>query len=312
MLSADNVAVFSGAQNALFATSQCLLEHGDEVIVPEPYYATYPATFRSGGATLVPLRTRRDKGFQVEPEALEALLTDRTRAVVLNSPNNPTGAIYARNALERILELGRSRGFWIISDEVYAEFAPPGELTSVCSLPGAGAMTVTVSSLSKSHRMTGWRCGWAVGPPALVEHFYNFNMFMCYGLPGFIQEAALRALEDDIDLARQIRDNMDRRRALVRRALQGIEGASLYSEGAGMFVVLDVRPLGVSSVDFAWRLLDQHRVSVLPCEGFGEGGRGLLRISLCEDDKRLVLACQRLRAQVAEYRSEKGSVAVER
>jgi arginine:pyruvate transaminase len=302
-VSADNVAIFSGAQNALFATSECLLEHGDEVIVPEPYYATYPATFSCGGAQLVPLRTKREGGFQVTPEAVEALCTDRTRALVLNSPNNPTGAIYPRDALQHLVEICRARGIWIISDEVYAEIAPPEVFCSVCSLPAADDMTVTISSLSKSHRMTGWRCGWAVGPRTLVEHFYNFNMFMCYGLPGFIQAAALRALQGDIDLSRQIRGNMERRRALITRELAGLEGASLYSAGGGMFVVLDVRPLGVSGLDFAWSLLDRHRVGVLPCDGFGESGRGLLRISLCESDERIVLASQRLRAQIGEYRA---------
>ncbi len=117
-VSADNVCVFSGAQNALFATSLCLLEHGTEVIVPELYYATYPASVKLGGATMIPLPTDVSNGFQIDIDALEKAITPRTRAILLNSPNNPTGAVYSRKLLMRIVELCRKNSIWIISDEV--------------------------------------------------------------------------------------------------------------------------------------------------------------------------------------------------
>lgn len=296
-VSADNVCVFSGAQNALFATSLCLLEHGTEVIVPELYYATYPASVKLGGATMIPLPTDVSNGFQVDIDALEKAITPRTRAILLNSPNNPTGAVYSRKLLMRIVELCRKNSIWIISDEVYAEIAPQ-DFVSISSLEDADDITVTISSVSKSHRMTGWRCGWTVSPKTLNDQFYNLNICMAYGLPAFIQDAAAYALEQDEHTAIVVRDKLMRNRDVIKETLSHIHGTSLYAEGGGMFAVLDVRPLGQSSSDFAWGLLNEQKVSLLPCDGFGSSGQGLLRISLCLDESTLRTAAQKILAYV--------------
>ena len=288
-----NVAVFSGTQNALFAVCLCLLEHGDEVIVPELYYATYPATVTAGGAKLVPIPTRAEHGFQPDSDSFAAAVTSKTRAVLLNSPNNPTGAIYSREMLNGIKELCRKRDIWIISDEVYAEIAPEG-FVSVAGLPGSGEHTVTISSLSKTHRMTGWRCGWMVGPETLTGYLSNLNMCMTYGLPPFIQDAAVAALESDRETAGKVRMRLERNRAVFREELSEMPGAGLFAGGGGMFAVLDVRQLDVSSRDFAGGLLENEGVSVLPCDGFGTSGRGLVRVSLCESEDVTREAAQRI------------------
>lgn len=294
----DNCVVFAGAQNALFAVAQCVLEAGDEVIFLEPYYTTYPATFSAGGAKLVSVPTRPETGFQPDPEALAAAFTRRTRALVLNSPNNPTGAIYTRDRLEALVQICAERDIWIVSDEVYAELATPGEHCSPCSLPGGDRICVTVSSFSKSHRMTGWRMGWVVAPKTLCTHLSNLAMCMSYGLPAFIQDAALAALRDETQLAPTIRAALKQRADTVVAALQGIPGISVYSAGGGMFLVLDIRGLGISGERFAKAFLDGYQVAVLPCDGFGPSARGLLRISLCESEPRLLEACHRLRDYV--------------
>jgi aspartate/methionine/tyrosine aminotransferase len=292
-VTADNVAVFSGAQNALFATSLCLLEFGSEVIVPELYYATYPASVTIGGAQLVSLPTYPDNGFQMNLDTLEQAITNKTRAILLNSPNNPTGTIYSRDCLTSVVALCIKHDLWIISDEVYAEIAP-GEFVSVSSLEGASDRTVTINSVSKSHRMTGWRCGWTVSPESLNRHFYNLNICMAYGLPPFIQDAAVTALEEDTETANDVRSRLSIRRALLENECTDLTGAKLYSGGGGMFAVLDIRPLQISSTEFAWNLLEKHKVSLLPCDGFGSSGRGLLRISLCEPDGIVVAGAQRI------------------
>ncbi len=296
-VSTDNVSVFSGAQNALFATSLCLLEHGTEVIVPELYYATYPAAVKLSGATMIPLPTDVSKGFQIDIDALEKAITPRTRAILLNSPNNPTGAVYSRKLLMQIVGLCRKNRIWIISDEVYAEIAPQ-DFVSVSSLTGADDITVTISSVSKSHRMTGWRCGWTVAPESLNDQFYNLNMCMAYGLPAFIQDAAAYALEQNEHTAIVVRDKLMQNRDVVKEVLSHMHSAHLYAEGGGMFAVLDVRPLGQSSSEFAWGLLNEQKVSLLPCDGFGSSGQGLLRISLCLDEGTLRRAAQRILAYV--------------
>ena len=296
-VTADNVAVFSGAQNALFATSLCLLEHGDEVIVPEPYYATYPASVRLGGATMVSLPTDVGSGFTISIETLKSALTERTRAILLNSPNNPTGAVYDRRLLQAIVDLCRSRNIWLVSDEVYAEIAPE-DFVSVGGIDGAGDISVTISSVSKSHRMTGWRCGWTIAPRSLNLHFYNLNMCMAYGLPPFIQDAAAHALETDSQTADHVRERLSRNREIITGELTNLGKAQLHADGGGMFAVLDVRNLGVSSSDFAWGLLASQNVSVLPCDGFGSSGRGLVRISLCLNEDVMGTAARRIAAHV--------------
>ncbi|MDC0229707.1 pyridoxal phosphate-dependent aminotransferase [Deltaproteobacteria bacterium] len=296
-ISLDNVCIFVGAQNALFSVCLCLLEQGNEVIVPELYYATYPATVTAGGATMVAIPTNTKMGFQPDPQSIAKAVTPKTRALLLNSPNNPSGAVYSQGTLTAILELCRAHNIWVISDEVYSEIAPEG-FTPIASLPGSHEQTVTISSLSKSHRMTGWRCGWMVGPEKLTRHLTNLNMCMTYGLPPFIQDAAVTALEKDRDTAKKVKTRLDCNKMILRDELELSEGAKLFAQGGGMFAILDTRPLGLSSMEFCWKLLDQQGVSVLPCDGFGLSGRGLIRISLCESEDTTREAVRRIRSFV--------------
>jgi len=144
--------------------------------------------------------------------------------------------------------------------------------------------------------MTGWRCGWMVGTEKLTQHLTNLNMCMTYGLPPFIQDASFTALEKDQDTAKKIKKRLDKNRMILRDELGTMEGAKLFSRGGGMFAILDTKPLGLSSKEFCWKLLDQHGVSVLPCDGFGLSGRGLVRISLCEPEVTTREAVQRIQS----------------
>jgi arginine:pyruvate transaminase len=293
-VSESNCAVFSGAQNALFAAAMCVLEHGDEVILIEPYYTTYLATFTASGATLVSVAVTAENNFQIDPEEVLAAITDKTRAIVLNSPNNPVGAVYSLDQFRPLVDACVEKGIWLINDEVYQEILKPQDRASPASLPGADQVCITVSSLSKSHRMTGWRLGWIVGPELLMENLYNLSMCMAYGLPGFIMDAAITAFSTGTTTAEKVRENMDTRRRIVVDRLQEVPGLGIFSSGGGMYVVVDVRESGLSSRQFARKLLDLHDIAVLPCDGFGESGKGLIRVSLCVADEQLVIACERI------------------
>ncbi|MBX2868471.1 MAG: pyridoxal phosphate-dependent aminotransferase [Acidiferrobacterales bacterium] len=293
-VSVKNVAVFAGAQNALFAVSQCLLEPGDEVILCEPYYTTYPATVTASGATLVSVPCEAADRFQINPDNIRASVSDRTRAIVLNSPNNPTGAIYSREQVTEVSRLCAERGIWLISDEVYQSIIDPKDRFSAASLCEANGHCITVSSVSKSHRMTGWRAGWVVGPETLIDHLYNLSTCMAYGLPAFIQDAAAYAIANDHETANSVRESMSARRDALVSRLVDVPGLELFSAEGGMFVVFDIRALPISSKAFASGLLDAHDVAVLPCDGFGESGVGLLRISLCASKEKLVVAAGRI------------------
>ena len=303
-----NCAIFAGAQNALFAVAQCLLEKGDEVILSEPYYTTYPATFGASGATLVGVPVKLENGFQIDPGDLIAAITPRTRAIVLNSPNNPVGAVYTRAQYAAVVRACVERNIWLINDDVYQELLTDDERANPLSLPDAERVCISVSGLSKSHRMTGWRLGWVIGPQALMSHLYNLAICMSYGLPAFIQDAAVAALASGTATARDVRAKLDRRREILLRELDGAPGLTLFSAEGGMFVVLDISALPVSARQFARELLARHNVAILPCDGFaGAGAAGsasaagsagacadLLRISLCVDDARLKDACGRI------------------
>ena len=288
-----NVMVSAGTQNALFNASLCLLGPGDEVIVPDPAYLTYEASLRVGGATLVPVPLTDD--FRVDPQAVAAAVTGQTRAVIVNSPANPTGVVASRDELRAIAELAVANDLWVVSDEVYAELVFGRERHhSIAAEPGMAERTVVVGALSKSHAMTGWRIGWAVGPTELVRHMATVALCMNYGLPGFIQEAATVAIEKhgpDVDDMREI---YRRRRDLTTFMLADAPGLELLVPEAGMFVLADVRGTGLSSREFSELLFDEQRVSVLDAGNFGSRADGWVRISFTVDDVRLAEGCRRI------------------
>ena len=288
------VVIFCGAQNALFATAQVLLQTGDEIILIEPYYTTYPATVTASGATLVSAVLKPENQFQLDPECVIAAITPRTKAILINTPNNPTGAVYPEAPLQTIIDVCRERNIWVISDEVYMDVVEDPNLCRPFGLAGAEDVVISVSSISKTHRMTGWRIGWAIGPSELAGHYYNLNMCMSYGLPGFTQDAALHALKYEDDVVSDVTQQLARQRQVVIEELSGVNGIDLYTEGGGMFVMMNIRDLGVSSMDFAAGLLDTENVSVQPLTGFGKSCEGLIRISAVLKEERLREACRRI------------------
>lgn len=290
---ADHCTFFSGAQNALFSVAQCLLEPGDEVILSEPYYTTYPATFTASGARAVSVQVSAQNDYRIDPAAVLAAVSPRTRAIVLNSPSNPLGTVYVREQFEPIANYCREHRIWLISDEVYASLVAPEARFSPASLDQDIDYCVTVSSLSKSHRMTGWRCGWAVAPVALTRHLWNLALCMHYGLPGFVMSAALAALRHE-SIGDEVRQAVQKRRQVLHATLQSRGSSRLIDSGSGMFVLLDVADSGMTAYEFAEALLNRQRVATLPCDGFGTSGRYLLRIGLCVDEQAMAEACRRI------------------
>ncbi|MCU1764565.1 aminotransferase class I/II-fold pyridoxal phosphate-dependent enzyme [Pseudomonas protegens] len=293
-VSADNVALVAGAQNGLFATSLCLFSSGDEVLVPEPMYLTYEACIHASGAQIACVQQPAANGFRLTTAALEAALTDKTRGIALATPCNPTGNVYSREELEAVAEVARKHDLWVISDEVYGQLTYDREHLSIASLPGMAERTVILNSLSKTHAMTGWRVGWVIAPPALVGHLDNLLLCMLYGLPGFIQEAALKALELDEEVIGSAREVYRRRRDLVVAGLKQVQLLDCREPEAGMFMLVDVRRTGLSSMDFAWQLFRATGVSVLDAQAFGASAEGFVRISFTVADEVLKDACQRI------------------
>lgn len=288
---ADNVVYLSGAQNALFVASMCIAGVGDEIISFDPMYPTYPATLQASGARMV--RAPTSGNFRPDLAALACLITERTRAIVWATPNNPSGVILNESELATIARLAERHDLWLICDEVYAGLAPGGHI------PGLAAQlpqrVITLGSLSKSHAMTGWRAGWLVGPRELAIHAESLVMCMLFGLPGFIQEAVVTALSVAPEAERRIRDYCGLRRARMVAGLAGIPRISSVVPEAGMFMLVDVRATGLSGYGFMQALYESQRVSVLDGAAFGRETAGFVRVCFATDPVSLDTGCGRIR-----------------
>jgi arginine:pyruvate transaminase len=246
------------------------------------------------GATMVTVPLIPERGFHPDLDAMAAAITPKTRVLWINSPHNPTGAVFTAGEIAAIAEMARRHDLWLLSDEVYEDLAFARPHVSPWSLPGMAERTVVVSSLSKSHAAPGFRCGWIIGPPALQGHLFNLLLCMTYGSPGFLQEAALAALREELPEVAALREDYRRRGGMMSRLLADAPGCRSVPPEGGMFVLLDIRGTGLGSQDFALGLLESEHVAVLPCDGFGPSAAGHLRIALSQPDARLKEAGERI------------------
>lgn len=295
---ADNVITTSGAQNALFACSLCIAEAGDEVIVLQPMYVTYEATVRASGATLVPVVLDAGKGFRLNIDSLRAAVSERTRAIFYASPSNPTGISLNRDELEAIAELAIEHDLWVVADEVYADFVFEQEFNHIASLPGMAERCISIGSMSKSYAMSGWRLGWIVAPLEMVANLEKLALCMLYGLPGFIQQASLYALQHCQQDLQHMKDVYRRRRDLLYQALADIKGLRPLKPDAGMFLMLNVLDTGLTAPEFVQQLYRETGVSVLDATAFGASAAGYVRVSYTVADAELEDAVGRIRAFV--------------
>jgi arginine:pyruvate transaminase len=278
----DRVVVCAGAQNALYCTMRALVDQGDEVILLSPPYTMFEGVVRAAGGTarLVPLQ--RADGFQVDLDALEKTITPRTRAILLNSPHNPSGAIANAQVLDAIAAHCIDKGIWLISDEVYADLCFESEFTSPSILEGMQDRTIILRSLSKTHAMTGWRVGWMVAPQPICQGARDLLNHAIYGSPGFVQHGALAAFTRDIPEAVQMKQAYQERRDLLVDALSKVNSLDCMSPESGIFCIVGIDRLGMPAQEFAERLYDAERVAVLPGEAFGSAHSDWVRLSLCQ------------------------------
>ena len=296
----EQVAILAGAQNALFAASLCIAERGDEVIVADPMYLTYPAVFSLGGAALVPVECPAAQGFHLDAQRIARAITPRTRAICYASPNNPTGAVCSRAELEGVAALAREHDLWVVADEVYARVCFEAVHQSIAALPGMAERTITVSSVSKSYAMTGWRAGWMIAPPALIAHVQDLALCMLYGIPGFVQQAVLEALTNGAADVARMRDAYRRRRDLALGILGTIAALRCLTPEAGMFMLVDVRGTGLTVEEFTQGLYAATGVSTLDASDFGPKLAGYVRLSFAVGEERLRDACERIRRFLAQ------------
>ena len=293
-VAAETIVVCPGAQYALFSALQCLAGPGDEVVLLDPAYATFEGTVRATGADIVHVSLARGRDFGFDPARLEAALTARTRAVVLNFPHNPTGRTLAPQDIDALARMLEGRDVWLLSDEVYYSLCYDGPFVSPAAHPSLADRTVVLRSLSKSHAMSGWRIGWAVAPGALAGHMEVLSTCVLYGLPHFIQDAAVFALEAELDEVEAMKAAYRVRRDFVVERIAGLPGLACIRPEAGIFCMIDVTGTGLGDQDFAARLLEAEAVSLLPAGSFGPSGEGFVRLSLTAPRARLAEALDRV------------------
>ena len=285
-----NVLVTPGGQAALFAALMTACDPGDRVAMIAPHYATYPGTIRAAGAVPVVAEARPEDGFVPRPEAV-AEHARGAAALLLNSPNNPTGAVYPRAVLKGLADACPG---WLISDEVYDTQVWDGAHVSPRALPGLAARTLMVGSMSKGHAMTGSRIGWLVGPEEAIAAASDLATHTTYGVAGFVQDAALHALALGPAFEAVVSEPFRRRRELALRVLAGRRGVVPHRPRGAMYLMADIRPTGLSGVAFAERLLAERGVAVMPGESFGAAAASHVRIALTADDAGLETALGRL------------------
>ncbi|MGE0282372.1 MAG: pyridoxal phosphate-dependent aminotransferase [Rhizobiaceae bacterium] len=295
----DNVIAMPGGQAALYAAVQGTLDDGDHAIVVAPYYATYPGTFRAAGAEFTVVEARSEDGFQPRRVDIERAVRPNTRAILINSPNNPTGAVYSAHSLEGIAAVCREHDLWLLSDEVYWTLGGSQHL-SPRALPGMAERTLVINSMSKSHGMTGWRIGWVTGPTDLVTKLIGLNLVNAYGLNDFVSRAAIEALTHDYGID-EIAGTYASRRRLFVEAMRDLNHVAVRGSEGGMYIMLDISAIDPDCEHFAWGFLRSENVSVMPGVSFGDAAKGHIRISLCQPESVLIDAATRLKRFCRSY-----------
>ncbi len=288
-----------GIDNALRA----MLDPGDEVLIPQPSYVSYePCTILAGGVPVI-IELKEENQFRLTAEELEDAITPKTKILVLPYPNNPTGAVMERSDLEAIAEVIQAHDLYVLSDEIYAELCYLSEHTSIASLPGMKERTIVINGFSKSHAMTGWRLGYACGPREIMEQILKIHQFAIMCAPTNSQYAAVEAMRNGDEDVASMREQYNQRRRFLLHEFERM-GLSCFEPFGAFYVFPSIKEFGMSSDEFATRLLREEKVAVVPGTAFGDSGEGFLRISYAYSLDNLKVALGRLESFINKLRSE--------
>jgi aspartate aminotransferase len=294
-ISPGEVLITNGGKHALYTVFMALVDPGDEVLVPAPYWVSYPEQIKLSGGVPVAVPTGKETGFRVSVEQLEELRTERTKALVFVSPSNPTGAVYPADEIAAIGAWAVEHGIWVITDEIYQHlvYGDTAFTSLLATTPEARERTVVVNGVAKSYAMTGWRVGWSVAPSELTSGMAKLQSQLTSNVANVAQRAALAALTGDQGVVEEMRQAFDRRRRLAVDHLAAIDGIEVVEPGGAFYVFPSVegvlgREVGgrevTSSLDLAAVLLDEAKVAVVPGEAFGAPGYLRLSYALGDDD----------------------------
>lgn len=292
---ASEILVTVGGSEAIDGAFRALLDPGDEVLVPEPSFVCYAPLVNMAGGVAVTIETKLENNFKLTPEELKEKITDRTKALVLPYPNNPTGAVMRRNELEAIAEVLRDTNIIVISDEIYGVLTYGEERhVSIAEIEGMKERTILINGFSKAFSMTGWRMGYSMAPAPITTQMLKIHQYGIMCSPTVSQYAAITALTECEEDVQNMKDEYDSRRRFVVRGFNDMGLPCFEPEGA-FYAFPCIKSTGLSSQEFCKRLLQTKKVAIVPGDAFGDSGEGFVRVSYAYSLAHLDTAMQRIR-----------------
>ena len=292
------VIVTVGGSEAIDIALRCTVNNGDEVIIPQPSFVSYaPCAVMAGGVPVI-IDLKAENEFRLTPEELEKAITPASKVLILSFPNNPTGAIMEREDLEALVPVIESHDLVVISDEIYAELTYSGRHVSIASLPGMRARTIGINSFSKAFAMTGWRLGYACGPENIISQMTKLHQYAIMCAPTLSQYAAIEALRNADDDVEKMAKAYDQRRRYLLNEFRDM-GLECFEPLGAFYIFPSIKKFGLSSEEFAEKILEEQKLAVVPGNAFGDSGEGYLRISYAYSIDSLKEAMGRLRSFIS-------------
>ena len=292
-----------GGSEAIDIALRAMLEPGDEVLIPQPCYVSYhPCTILAGGKPVI-IELKGENDFKLTRKQLLEAITDKTKILILAFPNNPTGAIMDYDDLKDVVDVIIDKDLFVISDEIYSELTYGRKHVSIASFPGMKERTIVINGFSKSYAMTGWRLGYACGPALIIEQMVKIHQFAIMCAPTTSQYAGIEALKHGDPDVEMMKDAYDKRRRYLIHAFRSM-GLECFEPFGAFYVFPCIKSLGMTSDEFATRLLREEKVAVVPGTAFGSCGEGYLRISYAYSIENLKIALERIERFVAKCRQD--------
>ena len=283
-----------GGSEGIDIAMRAMLDPGDEVLIPQPSYVSYePCAILAGGKPVI-IELKAENEFRLTPEELLEYITDKTKILVLPYPNNPTGAIMERADLEKIAEIVMEKDIFVLSDEIYSELSYKGDHVTIASIPGMKERTILINGFSKAYAMTGWRLGYACAPEVILKQMLKIHQYAIMCAPTTSQYAAVEALRNGDEDVQHMRESYDQRRRFLINAFQEMHLDCFEPQGA-FYMFPSIKRFGMTSEEFATRLLREEKVAVVPGTAFGDCGEGFLRVSYAYSLKSLKEALSRIK-----------------
>ena len=298
----SEVIVTVGGSEAIDIGLRAMINAGDEVIIPQPSYVSYEPCAILAGAKPVKIALKAENEFRLTPEELEAVITEKTKVLILPYPNNPTGAVMGREDLEKIADIIIKNNIYVMSDEIYGALTYNGEHVSIASLEGMKERTILIDGFSKAFAMTGWRLGYACGPEHIIKQMTKIHQFAIMCAPTTSQYAAVEALKNGEDDVKAMRQEYNQRRRYLMNVFKEM-GLECFEPFGAFYVFPCIKEFGMTSEEFATKFLEEERVAAVPGSAFGDSGEGFLRISYAYSLDNLKIAMERLKQFVNNLRN---------